>query len=404
MGAPLLLAFLLASPAVAGPVLRPSGTYAPASQPATLLNLAPAAGVYERRGVGLLAVDLKDSTALHLDLGTRRAHALTGAVLDFAADAARRFDGTVVRRMGDGYLMAFPEAERALRAAAAIQKELPAWREAAGAPAVELRSAVHAGRVLVDASGARPEVYGQSVERVLALADRSAGGVVAMEPGLEERFRLLSPDAPAPAADVTLARPPVTVVQAATMFASLVDWPAVFERHGRRRAYATVKAFHAHVAAAAARHGGSVVKTSGDTVMATFPTPSAAVAAGLEIQARLGDLRRASPLGRLIAARVGISAGRALREEGPDGPDYFGNTVNAAARLMKRADNGEVLVSAHVLDAADASPREAMTLKGFHYPVNVARMRPAPAPADPAEAARLRRVARDAVAAVPPRE
>ncbi|MDX6769981.1 MAG: adenylate/guanylate cyclase domain-containing protein [Elusimicrobiota bacterium] len=432
MGAPLLLAAVLSAGA-AGAVTLPrlSRPRLAADRPVTLsaplLDLRPAAGVYERRGVGLLAVDLRDSTALHRAIGNRKAHAWTAAVLDLAEATARDFDGAVVRRMGDGYLMVFPEAERAMRAAAALQENLPAWREKAGAPPLELRSAVHAGRVLVDARGKSPEAYGQSVERALALADKSEGGEVALFPeladsllarGWDRRASLRRGDGVSllrlrPAASAALAPPrpaaPAEFVEAATLFASLVDWPAVFERYGRRRAYATVKAFHAHAAAIVERHGGALVKTSGDTVMATFPTPGAAVAAGLELQARLGDLRRASPLGRLVAARVGISSGRALREEGGHGVDYFGNTVNAAARLMKRAAPGEVLVAGRSLESDPAAAAlmagAALTyaeVKGFPEPIPMAGVTPPPAPADRAASRRLRQVAAAAIAAVPP--
>lgn len=434
----LLLSLLVAAQAWAGPVARlaPAGPTAmsvplsPLAMSAPPLALTPAAGVYERRGVGLLAVDLRDSTALHQQIGNRKAHAFTASALDLAEATAASFDGRVVRRMGDGYLMIFPEPERAMLAAAAIQESLPAWRERENAPPLKLRAAVHAGRVLVDARGGRPEAYGQSVERVLALADRSSGDEVVMESGLASRLLAsgwagravagpvaegaasLRPHAGAPAAlPPARSAAPAAFERRATLFASLVDWPAVFEKHGRRRAYATVKAFHAHVEDIAVRAGGQVVKTSGDTVMATFPDAAAAVRAGLELQRRLGELRAASPLGRHVAARVGVSAGRVLREDAEAGTDFFGNTVNAAARLMKRARPGEVLVGGRALDAdpaaaglmADAERSEA-AVKGFSSPIPVAGLSPARAKSSPAAVSRLRRVFDDALRSVPPRD
>lgn len=433
----LLLSLLVAASSWAGPVARlaPAGPTAmavplsPLALAAPPLALTPSAGVYERRGVGLLAVDLRDSTALHQQLGNRQAHAFTASALDLAEATAAAFDGRVVRRMGDGYLMIFPEPERAMHAAAAIQESLPAWREREKAPPLKLRAAVHAGRVLVDARGARPEAYGQSVERVLALADRSTGEEVVMEPALAARLLAagwaaratpagvegatsLRPRAGAPPA-LPAAKSPARAAfeHRATLFASLVDWPAVFEKHGRRRAYATVKAFHAHVEDIAVRAGGQVVKTSGDTVMATFPDAASAVRAGLELQRRLGELRAASPLGRHVAARVGVSAGRVLREDAEAGADFFGNTVNAAARLMKRARPGEVLVGGRALDAdreaaalmAGAERSEA-AVKGFSSPIPVAGLSPARAKTSPAAVSRLRRVFDDAIRSVPPRE
>lgn len=438
----LLLPLLAALPLWAGPLasgprlgLARAGPTAAAAVPLTPLALSaaplalsPAAGVYERRGVGLLAVDLKDSTALHQQIGNRKAHAFTASVLELAEATAAAFDGAVVRRMGDGYLMIFPEAERAMQAAAAIQESLPAWREREHAPPLQLRAAVHSGRVLVDARGAAPEAYGQSVERVLALADLSGGGDVAMEPALAGRLLAsgwAGRAAPGGEGGAATLRPtgepgplperrppaPASFERRATLFTSLVDWPAVFEKHGRRRAYATVKAFHAHVRAIVEAHGGELVKTTGDTAMATFPDSGSAVAAGLELQRRLGELRAASPLGRYVAARVGVSAGRVLREQAEGGVDYFGNTVNAAARLMKRARPGELLVAGRALEddpaaaaLMEGAERSMASVKGFPDPLPVAALTPRRARAHPAAVSRLRRVAHDAISAVPPRD
>jgi class 3 adenylate cyclase len=418
------------------PLARAGYTAAAAAVPLTPLALSapplaldPAAGVYERRGVGLLAVDLRGSTELHQRIGNRKAHAFTASALELAEATAAAFDGTVVRRMGDGYLMIFPEAERAMQAAAAIQESLPAWRERENAPPLELRAAVHAGRVLVDARGAAPEAYGQSVERALALADISGGGDVAMEPALAGRLlasgwagrvvpgtqggvATLRPTGASAALPERKAPAPAAFERRATLFTSLVDWPAVFEKHGRRRAYATVKAFHAHVRGIVEAKGGELVKTTGDTAMAVFPDGASAVAAGLEIQSRLSELGAASPLGRYVAARVGVSAGRVLREESVDGVvDYFGNTVNAAARLMKRAAPGEVLVGGRALegDAAaqalmEGAERSEASVKGFPAPIPVAGLTPRRVRAHPAAVSRLRRVADDAIRAVPPRD
>lgn len=429
---PLLALLCAALPAAAVTVPRvPTAVSASNALPrlAPPLDLSPSAGVYERRGVGLLAVDLRDSTALHASIGNRAAHALTAGALDLAEATARAFDGAVVRRMGDGYLMVFPEAHRAMAAAAAIQESLPAWRESRGAPGLELRAAVHAGRVLVDARGRSPEAYGQSVERALALADRSTGGRIAMEPKLQDQLLGegwgLRADASVdagvaflrPRAAAEGALPPARelargeFIEAATLFASLADWPSVFEKHGRRRAYATLKAFHALAAEVTDAEGGTVIKTSGDSLMASFPSAAAAVRAGLALQRRMGELRRASPLGRYALAKVGVSWGRVLRDEGPEGVDHFGNTVNAAARLMKRAQPGQLLVAGRALtgdaEAAalmEGAERSEAALKGFPQPIPLAAVTPRRSRPSEASVRRLRAVAEAAIAAVPPRE
>ena len=89
------------------------------------------------------------------------------------------------------------------------------------------------------------------------------------------------------------------------------------------------------------RHGGKPVKWLGDGVMFHFPRPAAGVLAALEMVAG------ASEAG-LPPAHVGLHAGPVLFQGG----DYFGRTVNVAARIADYARQGEVLVSQEVVDAS----------------------------------------------------
>ena len=91
-------------------------------------------------------------------------------------------------------------------------------------------------------------------------------------------------------------------------------------------------------------HGGQAVKWLGDGVMFFFPDPGQSVLAALDMVA--GVAAHALP-----PARVGIQAGPVVFQEG----DYFGRTVNAAARIAEYARPGEVLVTQDVVDAADGT-------------------------------------------------
>jgi class 3 adenylate cyclase len=359
--------------AVPQPGASPQAVAAPSAASPAPAQAPPSAplggpGVYERRSVGLLALDFKDSTALHLAEGNRKARALIGASLDFAAHAAARFDGSVVRRLGDGLVIAFPDRARAMAAAERIQLGMEGLRRGLSEPRLELRAGVHAGRVLVDATGARPEVYGQPVEEAVALAARGEGGELVTAEGAR-RPRPAGP-ARAPGFQPPLSRSGFT--RAATLFASLEDGASAYERLGRRAAYAQVKAFHSLAAEVVAARGGFVVKSEGETVMASFASARDAVEAGLELQRRLKDGR----------ARVGVSYGRVLREDRLEGPDFFGNTVNAAARFMRLARPGEVVAGESVLqderarEAWETAPREQALLKGFAQPVGALRLSP----------------------------
>jgi adenylate cyclase len=92
----------------------------------------------------------------------------------------------------------------------------------------------------------------------------------------------------------------------------------------------------------AVEHSGKAIKWLGDGVMFYFPEPRQGVLAALDMVD--GVAREGLP-----PAHVGLDAGPVLFQEG----DYFGRTVNAAARIASAASRDQVLVSRDVVDAAD---------------------------------------------------
>lgn len=353
----------------------------------------------ERQGAGLLVVDLKGSTKLYQEIGNRKARRVVDGALYMAELTAKDGGGRVARRLGDGLLIVFPDRGGAAAAETAIQARVPELRARLGRPELALHSAVESGRVVEDRSGGKFDVYGQAVERALLGAAGAEADARPAIPG-DDRWR----------------QPEFTTVRferRATLFADLEDWPRNYEGYGRRRAIATVKAFHSYAAAVVARHGGTLVKTSGEAVMATFADAAGAVKAAAELQSRIGELREATPLGGLVRARVGVSYGRAIREERLESTDYFGNTVNAAARLMKLAGGGGILISAAVLHDPAAKAyfeegwytREAHAIKGFERPLETLRLNPALLTPPPVKrlTPSLRRIADAVMSALPAR-
>jgi len=114
----------------------------------------------------------------------------------------------------------------------------------------------------------------------------------------------------------------------------------------------------------ASHHGGTVVKLLGDGVMFHFPDAAASVRCAL-------DLVPEAARGDLPPARVGVHVGPVVFRDG----DYFGRTVNVAARITDYARPREVLVSQAVVESvADAShvafePIGPVALKGVSEPV-----------------------------------
>ncbi len=95
----------------------------------------------------------------------------------------------------------------------------------------------------------------------------------------------------------------------------------------------------------AQEHGGTPVKWLGDGVMFYFREPAAAVLAAVALVEAVGSHG-------LPPAHVGIHAGPVVFQDG----DYFGRTVNLAARIAEYARPGEVLVSQEVVDATHGGP------------------------------------------------
>ena len=136
-------------------------------------------------------------------------------------------------------------------------------------------------------------------------------------------------------------------------------------------------------------HGGRVVKTMGDGLLAEFGSVVAAVSAAATIQSRLGARQRDVPDGAHFDFRIGVHVGDVV----VDGDDILGDGVNIAARLQAAAAPATVLVSRRVhddvagkLDLAFEDAGEK-TLPGIGRPLHTFRLapsRPSPVPAAPA--------------------
>jgi adenylate cyclase len=136
-----------------------------------------------------------------------------------------------------------------------------------------------------------------------------------------------------------LHRPP------AVSFLDLTGFTRLTEEQGDEAAADLAEKLAALVRLCSQEHEGRPVKWLGDGVMFYFQDPGQSVLAALDMVE--GAANRALP-----PARVGIHAGAVIFQEG----DYFGRTVNVAARIADFARPGEVLVSQEVVDSADGTP------------------------------------------------
>jgi class 3 adenylate cyclase len=126
------------------------------------------------------------------------------------------------------------------------------------------------------------------------------------------------------------------------LFADLVGFTALAELEGDDRALEAVLVLQQRVSELLPEHGAEQVKAIGDGLMLRCDEPDAGIRLGLRIVDGLADEAGVPPV------RVGIHSGPAVA----NGGDWYGRTVNVAARLCAVAPGGEVIVSEATRQAA----------------------------------------------------
>lgn len=133
------------------------------------------------------------------------------------------------------------------------------------------------------------------------------------------------------------------------LFTDLKGSTALYERIGDLVAYDLVRAHFRTLQEIVASEAGAVVKTIGDAVMATFLTPERAMAAALKMRTamrRLNDEHHREDL----LLKIGIHEGPCLAVTLNERQDYFGQTVNIAARVQGLAVSPAIFATRAVVD------------------------------------------------------
>jgi class 3 adenylate cyclase/YHS domain-containing protein len=128
------------------------------------------------------------------------------------------------------------------------------------------------------------------------------------------------------------------------LFADLSGFTALTEIHGDEEAADLAAGFFADARALLAEHDAHEVKSLGDALMIRCDTVGGAIGLGLRLVEEVGA-RHGFP-----SVRVGLHTGPAVERDG----DWFGATVNVAARVSGAASAGEVLLTAASAAAAGA--------------------------------------------------
>ena len=138
------------------------------------------------------------------------------------------------------------------------------------------------------------------------------------------------------------------------LFTDLRGSTELYERVGDLAAFDLVRAHFQVLNEIVAAEAGAVVKTIGDAVMATFPTPDRALAAALRMREAMGRLNDGRN-GHDLLLKIGIHEGPCLAVVLNDRQDYFGTTVNIASRVQGLADSRSILATGPVVKHPQAS-------------------------------------------------
>lgn len=120
-----------------------------------------------------------------------------------------------------------------------------------------------------------------------------------------------------------------------------------------------------------ARHGGRLVKLTGDGALAEFPSAVDALAAAIEFQQAMAEANRDQPDDTAIVFRLGVHLGDLIVE----GDDLYGDGVNVAARLEAAAPAGGIVISGDIHNAVAGRIKAAfvdlgeLALKNIERPV-----------------------------------
>jgi adenylate cyclase len=151
------------------------------------------------------------------------------------------------------------------------------------------------------------------------------------------------------------------------VFADIAGFTALTEAHGDEQAVELIEGFSQAVAAELPSVRGEHVKTVGDALMLRIPAPGDAVLLALRVANDLMQDHGAP------AVRVGLHHGPAVERNG----DYFGTSVNLAARVSALASGGEVLLTGRTaalvpdLEGVLYESRGRQTLRNVAEPLEI---------------------------------
>lgn len=176
---------------------------------------------------------------------------------------------------------------------------------------------------------------------------------------------------------------PLKVSRVSLLFTDLTGSTQLYATVGDAAAFRFVDDHFDVLREAIAQAGGTVVKTMGDAIMAAFVDDATAARAAVACLEGFGAWRRKTPQAEGVELKVGLHGGPCYVVTANGSLDFFGQTVNVAARLQGLAGAGELVLEPQVLEQLPPEVRAKLELgdafeaqvKGVPHPVRVYRAR-----------------------------
>lgn len=155
-------------------------------------------------------------------------------------------------------------------------------------------------------------------------------------------------------------------IELAILFADVVGSTKLYEQMGELKARDMVAMCIAIMRGATDAHSGTVIKTMGDEVMATFPTADDALNAASQMQHQITTHPELTVDGSPVAIRIGCHFGPVVLEN----RDVFGSAVHTANRMTSQAKAGQIMTTTTMVEKLSPEWRASVrqidvaTLKG----------------------------------------
>lgn len=145
--------------------------------------------------------------------------------------------------------------------------------------------------------------------------------------------------------DVLIPDQSLQLMNTAILFTDIKGSTTMYSELGDAKAFSLVREHFKILFDTVQHHNGVPVKTIGDAIMGVFTDSKSAVAAALEAQKRIIRHYKTKPETEQIEIKIGVHSGPTLVVTLNDRLDYFGSTVNTAARIQNAALPNEVVIS-----------------------------------------------------------